>query len=225
MTTNSNTPRAIFENRRDAGRRLAIELSDYGDNSVVVLAIPNGGVLVGVEVANALEAEFDLIVCRKIPTPLKPEAGFGAITADGTMILNDALVKSLGLSQQQIEYEASKVRLGIKKRSMLYRGERPLTSVSGRTVIIVDDGLASGYTMRAAVESVRLRRPREIVVGVPCASAMAVQHVEKVVDKLVAVALGYAPRFAVADFYSHWYDVRDDEIARLLKQWRALRSR
>lgn len=187
----------------------------------MVLAIPNGGVLVGIEVANALRADFDLIVCRKIPTPLKPEAGFGAITADGTMILNDALVKSLGLSRQQIDYEAGKVRQDIKKRSMLYRGERPLTSISGRTVIIVDDGLASGYTMRAAVESVRLRRPKEIIVGVPCSPAAVAQDVEKVVNKLVVVATGYAPRFAVADFYGQWYDVSDDEIARLLKQWRA----
>ena len=179
----------------------------------------------GVEVANALGAEFDLIVCRKIPIPLNPEAGFGAIADDGTMILNEELVKSIGLSRQQIEYEAGKVRLEIKRRSMLYRGERPLTSLTGRTVVIVDDGLASGFTMRAAVESVKRRRPREIVVAVPCGSAMAVEQVERVADKLIAVAVGHMPRFAVADFYRHWYDVTDDEIARLLRQWRAQRMR
>jgi predicted phosphoribosyltransferase len=187
---------------------------------VVVLAIPNGGVPVALEVASALNADLDLVISRKIPMPLNPEAGFGAVADDGTIILNEEVVKRIGLSRQQIEYEASKVRAEIKQRSLLYRGDRPLVRVNGRTVIIIDDGLASGFTMMAAVESVRYRRPKEIVVAVPCASALAVKQLERVADKVVTVTTGFMPRFAVADFYHHWYDLSDDEVIRYIRQWR-----
>jgi len=211
----------IFENRHDAGRQLAAELSEYNGQSVVVLAIPNGGVPVAVEVAGALKAELELVICRKIPLPLTPEAGFGACADDGTIILNEEIAKRVGLSRQQIEYEATKVRAEIKRRCLLYEGDRPLVTVTGKTVIIIDDGLASGITMRAAVESVRRRRPGEIVVAVPCASALAVKQVEKVADKVVTCTTGFMPIFAVADFYRQWYDLTDDEVIRYLKQWRA----
>ena len=211
---------SIFDNRHDAGRRLAVELGEYNDQRVVVLAIPNGGVPVALEVASTLDADLDLVISRKIPIPLNPEAGLGAVADDGTIILNEELVKRIGLSRQQIEYEASKVRAEIKQRSLLYRGNRPLITVSGRTVIIIDDGLASGFTMMAAVESVRHRRPKEMVVAVPCASAMAVKQLEKVADKVVTGTTGFMPRFAVADFYRHWYDLSDDEVIRYLNQWR-----
>ena len=187
---------------------------------MVVLAIPNGGVPVALEVASALNADLDLVISRKIPMPLNPEAGFGAVADDGTIILNEEVVKRIGLSRQQIEYEASKVRAEIKQRSLLYRGDRPLVRVNGRTVIIIDDGLASGFTMMAAVESVRYRRPKEIVVAVPCASALAVKQLERVADKVVTVTTGFMPRFAVADFYHHWYDLSDDEVIRYIRQWR-----
>ena len=211
---------AIFENRQDAGRQLTEKLSGYNEQPVIVLAIPNGGVPVALEVALALDADLDLVISRKIPIPLSPEAGFGAIADDGTIILNEMVVKSIGLSRQQIEYEASKVRAEIKQRSLLYRGNRPLVSVNGKTVIIIDDGLASGFTMLAAVESVRRRRPKEIIVAVPAASAIALKQVERVADKVVTCITGYMPRFAVADFYRHWYDLGDDEVVRYLNQWR-----
>jgi len=211
---------SIFDNRHDAGRRLAVELGEYNDQLVVVLAIPNGGVPVALEVASILNADLDLVISRKIPIPLHPEAGLGAVADDGTIILNEEVVKRIGLSRQQIEYEASKVRAAIKQRSIRYQGDRPLVRVSGRTVIIIDDGLASGFTMMAAVESVRHRRPKEIVVAVPCASAMAVKRLEKVADKVVTCTTGFMPRFAVADFYRHWYDLSDDEVIRYLNQWR-----
>lgn len=185
-----------------------------------MLAIPNGGVAVALEVASALKVDLDLIICRKIPIPLNPEAGFGAIADDGTIFLNEELVKRIGLSRQQIDYEASKVRAEIKQRSLLYKSDRPLVRVSGRTVVIIDDGLASGITMMAAVESVRHRRPREIVVAIPCASAIAVKQLERVTDKVVTCTTGYMPKFAVADFYRQWYDLSDDEVVRYLNQWR-----
>ncbi len=214
------TPQAIFENRHDAGRRLAAELREYNDQSVVVLAIPNGGVPVALEVASALKANLDLIISRKIPMPLNPEAGFGAIADDGTIILNEEAIRRIDLSRQQIEYEASKVRAEIKQRSILYQGNRPLVTVNGRTVIIIDDGLASGFTMIAAVESVRHRRPKEIVVAVPVASAMALKQLEKVADKVVTCTTGFMPKFYISDFYRYWHDLSDDEVIRYLGEWR-----
>ena len=202
---------------------MAAELGEYNNRSVVVLAIPNGGVPVAIEVADTLKADLDLVISRKIPAPLNPEAGFGAIADDGTVILNEEAVKRIGLSRQQIEYEASKVRADIKQRSILYRGDRPLVRVSGRVVIIIDDGLASGFTMMAAVESVRHRRPKETMVAVPCASALAVKQLEKVTDKVVTCTMGFMPKFYVSDFYRYWYDVSDDEVVRQLAEWRRRR--
>lgn len=215
----------VFENRRDAGRQLAAKLLEYEGQDTVVLAIPNGGVPVGLEVATVLKASFDMVIARKIPMPLNPEAGFGAVADDGTIILNDELVKRLGLSAQQISFQVSEVRARISQRSLLYHGERPLTSVTGKTVLIIDDGLASGFTMMAAAESVRRRRPREIVVAVPAASANAVSQVEEIADRVVTCVTAFTPRFAVADFYRYWYDLSDDEVVQQIREWRSRRFR
>ena len=215
---------AIFDNRYDAGRQLATKLVEYKGLSVV-LAIPNGGVPVALEVALSLEAELDLVISRKIPLPLNPEAGFGAVADDGMVILNEELVEELGLSPHQINYQVNRVRADIRQRSLLYRQEKPPTVISGKIVIIIDDGLASGFTMMAAVDSVRHRQPKEIVVGVPAASATALERVKKVADRVVTVATGTVPRFAIADFYRYWYDLSDDEAIQCLKEWRMRRFR
>jgi len=215
----------LFNDRYDAGRQLAALLDEYKGQPVVVLAIPNGGVPLGMEVALALEADFDLVISRKIPLPLSPEAGFGAMTDDGTVILNEELVKEEGLSPDQINYQISQVRAEIRQRSLLYREVRSHTTVNGKTVIIVDDGLASGYTMMAAVESVRRRKPREIIAAVPVTSVFAAEQVGKVVDKLVTLATGTKPKFFVADFYRRWHDVSDDEAIQCLQDWQARRFR
>jgi len=215
----------MFENRHDAGRRLATELGGYSGQSVVVLAIPNGGVPIALEVARALKADLDLIVCRKIPMLLNPEGSLGAATDDGTVILNEEAVKRIGLRRQQLEQDISRIRADIKQRSLLYKGERPPVRVNGRTVIIIDDGLASGFTMMAAVESVRHRQPKEVVVAVPVASAMAVKNVEKVADKVVTCYTSFMPKFYVSDFYRCWYDLSDDDVLRYLKEWQAQQFR
>jgi len=211
---------AVFENRYDAGRQLAKQLARYKNRSAVVLAIPNGGVPVGLEVALALEAELDLVISRKIPLPLNPEAGFGAIADDGTVILNEELVERVGLSEHQVRYQVNQVRAAIRQRSLLYRKDKPLAVVKDRTVIIVDDGLASGFTMRAAVTSVRRRQPVGIIAAVPVTSATALAQVRKVADKVVTVTRGTKPKFAVADFYHYWYDLSDTEVIQCLKEWR-----
>ena len=218
----------LFENRYDAGRQLAAKLGEYKGPSgtgrtVVVLAIPNGGVPVGMEVALALEADFDLVVARKIPLPLNTEAGFGAVADDGTVILNEELVRRAGLTQPQIDSQVNQVRTEIKRRRLLYRQDRPPALVSGKTVIITDDGLASGFTMLATVSSMRSRRPKEIVVAVPVSSAAALEEVERVADKVVTVAVGSQLRFAVADYYKNWHDLSDAEVFRALEEWRQRR--
>lgn len=214
---------AFFENRYDAGRQLAAKLSEYKGQSVVVLAIPNGGVPVALEVALALEADLDLVISRKLPLPLNPEAGFGALADDGTAIFNEEMVKEIGLSPHQINEQVNQVRAEIRQRSLRYQKERGLLTVNGRTVIIVDDGLASGFTVMAAVASLRRRRPKEIIVAVPVTSVSAAERVGKVADKIVVLATGTKPKFFVADFYRHWHDISDDEVIRCLREQRLRR--
>jgi len=216
---------AIFENRYDAGRRLVEQLGEYRRQPVVVLAIPNGGVPIGLEVALALEADLDLVISRKIPLPLKPEAGFGAVTDDGTVMLNEEVVNEVGLNKLQISYQINRVRAEIRQRSLLYRQNKPPTVVSGRTVLIIDDGLASGYTMKAAITSVRRRQPKEIVAAVPVTSVAALERVQQDADKVVALATGSMPKFFIADFYRYWYDLSDSEVLQCLKEWQMRRFR
>jgi predicted phosphoribosyltransferase len=210
----------IFENRFDAGRKLAENLTEYNDKNVIVLGIPNGGVAVALSVALALNAELDLVISRKIPLPLSPEGGFGSVTDDGTTILNDAAVKHAGLSQQQINYQVSQVRTDIRKRSMLYHGARPPMTITGRTVIIIDDGLASGYTMRAAITSIRHRKPERIIAAVPVGPEHVVEEIKEVADRVVTCAVGTGQIFYVADYYRYWHDVSEDEVMQYLREWR-----
>jgi predicted phosphoribosyltransferase len=129
------------------------------------------------------------------------------------------VVKEVGLTTHQINYQINLVRAEVRQRSLLHRKDRPLAAVSGKTVIITDDGLASGYTMMTAVKSVRRRRPKEIVVAVPAASPAALAQLKKVADKVVTLAKGTMPKFYIADFYRHWYDLSDSEVTQCLKEW------
>ncbi len=213
------TQRPIFENRYDAGRQLAGKLGEYKNQPVIVLAIPNGGLPVALQVALALDAELDTVISRKIPIPLRPEGGFGAVADNGTTILNQDVLKQISLTEQQINYQVSKVRQDIQKRSLLYQARRPLARVSGKTAIIIDDGLASGYTMLAAAESVRRRQPKRIVVAVPAASAAAVKQVEKIADKVMTVVTSFMPKFYISDFYRYWHVLSDEEGLEVFKDW------
>ncbi len=213
----------IFDNRFDAGRQLAEKLREFRGQPVIVLAIPNGGVPVALQVALALGAQLDLVISRKIPLPLRPEGGFGAVADDGTVMFDQEALKKNSLTQQQISYQVSKVRSEIQQRSLLYRGGRPLSVASGKIAIIVDDGLASGYTMMAAVESVRRRRPKEIVAAVPAASATAVKQVARVADRVVTVTTAFVPRFYVSDYYRYWHVLSDEEGLKCLREWQRRR--
>jgi predicted phosphoribosyltransferase len=214
----------VFENRFDAGRQLAERLLRYRDTQVIVLAIPNGGVPIGLQVALAIGAQLDLIIARKLPIPLRPEGGFGAVTADGTVILNQNVLRNFPLSEQQINFEVSKVRNDIQKRSLYYRSNRPLSVTSGKTAIVVDDGLASGYTMMAAVESIRRWKPKEVIAAVPAASAVAVREVERVADRVITVVTAYVPKFYVSDYYQYWHVLTDAEGLRCYQEWKIRRN-
>lgn len=185
------------------------------------MAIPNGGVPVALEVVRALKAELDLVICHKLTISAGAEGSLGAIADDGTVTLNDKAITRTGLNRQQIEHEASRIKADIKKQSLLYKADWPLVRVNGKTAILIDDGMASGFTITVAVESLRHRRPKEIIVAVPVAPAAAVKQLEKVADKVITYATGHMPKFYISDFYRHWYDVSDNDVTRYLKQWRA----
>ncbi|MDD4873513.1 MAG: phosphoribosyltransferase family protein [Dehalococcoidales bacterium] len=218
-----NRNQAIFENRYDAGLQLATKLEEYKKQPVIVFAIPNGGIPVGMQVALALDADLDLVISRKIPIPLRPEGGFGAVADDGTTIYNEPVLKHIKLNEQQINYQVNLVRSNIQQRSIFYRGNKPLSLISGRIVIIVDDGLASGYTMMAAVESLRRRHPKQIIVAVPAAPADAVKNVEKTADKVVTVVTAFVPKFYVSDYYKYWNVLSDDEGLKAFSDWKMRR--
>ncbi|MFC1875379.1 phosphoribosyltransferase [Chloroflexota bacterium] len=213
----------IFENRYDAGRQLATKLGEYKNQPVIILAIPNGGVPVALQVALVLNADLDLIISRKIPIPLSPEGGFGAVADDGTIILNQEVLKKINLNEKQVNYQVSKVRNDIQQRSLLYRGSRPISMVSDKTAIVIDDGLASGYTMMAAIESVRRRQPKQVIAAVPAASAAAVKKVEKIADRVVTVVTAFAPKFYVSDFYRYWNVLSDKEGLECFQEWQRRR--
>ena len=218
-----STTSPLFENRYDAGRQLAQKLTGYDNEPSIVLAIPNGGVPIAVPVALELGIPLDLVVARKLPIPLLPEGGFGAVADDGNAIFNQDVLKKFPLTEHQINFQIQKVRIDIRQRSLLYRGTRPLPGVVGKTAIIVDDGLASGYTMMAAVESVRRRDPRRIVVAVPVASATAVEKIEKLGVHVLTVHTATVPKFYVSDYYQYWDVLTDEQGVRCFKDWQARR--
>jgi predicted phosphoribosyltransferase len=215
----------LFWDRADAGKRLAGMLDKYSGDDVVVFAVPCGGVPIGIELASKLGADLDIVVPRKITIPFNPEAGYGAVTEDGAIVLNEPLVERLGLDEEQIRQQSEQVRIEIARRSSLFRGKLDVPSVKGRTVIICDDGLASGYTMIAAIKSVQFREPGRIVVAVPVASEAACDIVRPYVDELVCLVLARLYQFAVASFYRNWYDLNDEEVIRYLDGWRRQHAR
>ncbi len=203
----------MFRDRKDAGKRLGEALSGYRNQNPLVLAIPRGGVEVGYEVAKALQADFDLLICRKLPYPDNPESGFGAIAEDGTLFINEAAAAYL--SEGTILRIIEEQKREIERRIERLRGGRPITPVEGRTVILVDDGIAMGSTMTAALRMCRKRGAKRIVVAAPVAGARTIAYFSQVADDVVV--LESPPDFyAVAQVYEKWYDVSDEEVLEIL---------
>jgi len=209
----------VFKDRLHAGELLADKLRPVVANgNVQVLAIPAGGVPVGYVLAEKLDIPLDVVVVRKIQVPWNTEAGFGAVTWDGRPILNDLLVAQLGLGAEVVEQCISRTQQMVHERNQRLRGGRPFPDLGGRTVILVDDGLASGFSMLTAAESIKTRCPRRMVVAVPTGSARAIVLLTSKVDELVCLNVRSGPFFAVADAYENWYDLSDDEVLEYLRR-------
>lgn len=205
-----------FKNRLEAGQILAGELTQFKEQDPVILAIPRGGVPVGYAIAQNFRAPLEVVVPRKLPIPHEPEAGFGAVTIDGTIVLNQPLIDRLALSRSDIEGVASTVLEEVKRRTREYRGDRPYPELKGRTVLLVDDGLASGYTMIAAAKWVRKNEPGRVVVAVPVAPVRSVHAVSPYVDEIICRVTVSVRFFAVASFYEEFEDLSDEEVKRYL---------
>jgi len=202
-----------YRDREHAGRVLALLIGrDYKEG--VVMAIPNGGVAVGIEISRRLGFGFALLVVRKLHVPWNRESGFGAITPDGAFCINDELVRELGLKRSDILKITGEELNEIVARVKKYRADLP--DITGRTVFLVDDGLASGYTMIAAIQMARKLKAGKIIVAVPTASASAAEKITAVADGLICPNVREGSYFAVADAYENWYDLTDDEVEKRL---------
>jgi len=205
----------MFKNRRDAGEKLAQALESYRAENPVILAIPRGGVEVGLQVSKRLEADFSLVIARKLPFPDNPEAGFGAIAENGsTVLLENAGYWLAGETIDRIKKEQI---AEIERRINALRGGKPLPDIAGRTVILIDDGIAMGSTMRVAIELCRNRKAGKVVVAVPVAGKDVADAIAKEADELVVLRIPSHFR-AVAQAYENWYDVSDEEVLDLLRE-------
>jgi len=209
----------IFRDRKDAGTRLAGELLRRNLHDPVVLALPRGGVPVGFEVARSLGAPLDLVLVRKIGAPLQPELAVGAVVDGEQMdvVLNEDIVELLSLSEESIREEAAREVEEIERRRRLYLGDRERVSVEGRTAVVVDDGIATGATVRAALRAVRRRRPRRLVLAVPVAPPDTLASLGAEVDEVVCLSTP-ASFGAVGEFYEDFTQVPDDEVCDLLSR-------
>lgn len=205
----------MFEDRKDAGEKLAKALERYRNKKALVLAIPKGGVEVAYYVAKYLNADFSLLISRKLPFPDNPESGFGAIAEDGSVFINKEAAQ--WLSKEEIEKIKKGQTQEIKRRIKILRGDRPLPEISGRTIILIDDGLAMGSTMRAAIELCKNKKAKKIIVAVPVSSKEVKQEISKLVDEIIVLE---TPDFfqAVAQVYKNWYDVSDEEVINIMKK-------
>ena len=208
---------SVFEDRTDAGKRLAEYLAGYRNTKGIVLALPSGGVPVAAEIASALNLPLDLLIVRKVQIPDNPEAGFGAVGPDGEVLLNKELMKHLRLTDEQISIQIEKSRANIEKRNRIFRKEKPFPSIRDMVAIVVDDGLASGYTMLSAVRFLRKMSPQTLVAAVPTGSRKTVEALIPEVDELLCLNVRSGPFFAVAGAYRNWHDLTDEEVLSLIK--------
>jgi predicted phosphoribosyltransferase len=206
-----------FRDRIDAGRQLAERLSSYaGRPDVIVLGLPRGGIPVAYEVARALGAPLDVFVVRKLGWPMQPELAMGAIASGGVLVLNEDVIEMVGAGPELIESVAEEERRELARREREYRGDRPPPPIRGRTVILVDDGLATGSTMRAAARAVRKQDPARLVIAVPVGAPETCESLRAEADEVVCVL--QPPFFqAVGLWYDRFEQTTDAEVRRLLE--------
>jgi putative phosphoribosyl transferase len=206
---------ARFRDRSEAGQALGALVADrFADRSpgeIVVLGLPRGGVPVAAEVAKSIDAPLDVFVVRKVGVPGQPELAMGAVASGGTRVLNEDVIRISGVTHEELERVTVAERELLAIRESSYRGDRPAAEVEGKTVIVVDDGLATGASMRAAVAALRTKRPRQLVVAVPVAPPGAGEELAAVAD-VVLCARTPEPFFAVGHWYDDFSEVTDDEV-------------
>ncbi len=205
----------LFKHRQDAGQQLGESLQRYKPENTVVLGIPRGGVVVAAEVAKFLNAPLDVIIPRKLGAPHNPEVAIGALTQDGTVILDEVTVRRLGLSNAQINQMVEDVSVEIQRRVEKYRSGKTGLELRGKTVIVVDDGIATGFTVQAALQSVKKSGADKLILAVPVAPADTVSIFREIVDSLVCL---YIPEefYAVGQFYNDFDQTSDEEVIKLL---------
>lgn len=211
----------VFQDRRHAGKYMAEMLQFYKDSDALVMGIPAGGVPVAARIASGLDLPLDVAVVSKITLPWTTEAGYGAVAFDGTVRLNEELVAQVGLDRQTVDEGIQSTREKVEARNRLFRGDRPLPRLSGRTVILVDDGLASGFTMRVAVAALQTAGASEVVVAVPTGPVRSVERIAPQVNRLYCANIRTGVRFAVAEAYENWYDVPESEVTDLLDAYQS----
>ncbi len=210
----------MFKDREDAGKKLAVKLEKYKGKKPLILAIPKGGAAVGYEVAKHLNValnDFSLLISRKLPYPDNPEAGFGAIAEDGSIFIFPDTEKFL--SKSEIKKIIKEQKQEIKRRLKILRQGKELPKISGRTVILIDDGLAMGSTMIVSIMLCKKRKAKKIIVAVPVSGENVAKEIEKMVDKLIVLE---KPGFfqAVAQVYRNWHDLSDEQVLEIVENWR-----
>jgi len=211
----------IYRDRRDAGQRLARELARYKKDEPVVLALPRGGVVVAAEIADALDAPLDLILVRKIGVPYQPELAMGALV-DGRrphIIRNDDIIAYSGISEEDFDRVCKAELSEIDRRGKLYLADRPRANVTGRVVIVVDDGIATGATTRAALEAIREQRPKWLVLAVPVAPTSTLDELSGLPDEIVCLQ-SHEPFYAIGLYYDDFRQVSDREVIDILSNAR-----
>jgi putative phosphoribosyl transferase len=209
---------AQFQNRTQAGELLATKLTAYTKRpDVLVLGLPRGGVPVAFEVAKTLNVPLDILLVRKLGVPTQPELAMGAIATGGVLVLNDDVVKWLGISRAEIETVAQREMQELERRDRLYRGNRPMPHVKNCTVILVDDGIATGSTLRAAIAALRQQQPQQIIVAVPIAATAICQQLRTEADDVVC-AIEAEQLSAISLWYEEFTQTSDEEVRALLAE-------
>jgi putative phosphoribosyl transferase len=209
---------ALFKNRTEAGKQLSSALTGVGKDAVV-LAVPRGGVVVGYEIAHALNLPLDVIITKKIGAPDNPELAVGAVAEDGTYLLDSSVVEMLGVPQDYIAAEVERQKTEIKRRLKTYRGDIPNPEIKGHEIILVDDGVATGSTLKAALRSLQKRGAKTVTVAVPVGPSDTIRELKREADRVVCLATP-EPFYAIGEFYEDFDQTTDEEVIELLKRCR-----
>lgn len=207
----------MFRDRKDAGEKLSIELEKFKDEDPIILAIPRGGIVTAYETIKKLGVQWDLIIPRKIGSPHNKEIAIGAVSLDGTYILNKEFINILNISQEYIKKEIFKQTEEIKRRLNKYKGDESFPYVKNKTVIIIDDGIATGFTIQAAIKSIKKHHPKKIILAVPVASQDTIFLLKKIVDEVICLLIP-TEFYAVSLNYKSFEQTTDDEVINIVNE-------